>query len=57
MRLLEPMLLPKKQGGLSVQKWTSDYILSARANLIPLVTLSCFFFYLFFVFLNGKAAS
>ncbi len=52
------MLLPKKQGGLSVQKWTSDYILSARANLIPLVTLSCFFFNLFcFVFLNGKAAS
>lgn len=53
-------MLPKKQGGLSVQKWTSDYILSARAYLIPLVTLSWVFFSvcLFcFCFLNGKAAS
>lgn len=32
--------LPKKKGGLSVQKWTSDYVLSARAYLVPLVMLS-----------------
>lgn len=32
--------LPRKKCGLSVQKWTSDYVLSARANLVPLVMLS-----------------